>query len=118
MGYKYIRQFGEFYLVDDQTEKLIRFKGEKVLGLAVTVIPDTQTFYFHKHGNYEMVKQWYDEARNKLSEVGPTGIEMARELRLVRVENCLLEDLNKILSTSGLPVSFLERLEVIDVTPT
>ena len=110
--YKYIRQFGEFLLVEEETGKPIHYKGEKVLGIAVSIDSETKIFCLHKHGCYDWVKKWFDETRAKYIEHGYK--DMADDMRLVRVEHCLLEDLNKILSTSALPVSFLDRLETIE----
>lgn len=112
--YSYIKEHEEFYLVDEQGE-LLSHKGEKVLGIAISVDAETNVFCLHKHGGYDWVKKWFEETCEKYRKAGLSDI--AQEMRLIRVENCLLEDLNRILSTSALSVKFIEKLQTIDIVP-
>ena len=111
--YKYIKQYGEFYLIDDKTGDYHSYKGEKVIGIAVSIDSETNIFCLHKHGGYDWVKEWVEKTKETYNKNGFS--EIADEIRLIRVENCLLEDLNKILDTSALPVSFLEKLETTNI---
>jgi hypothetical protein len=116
--YHYERRFGEFYLTDDNGH-CVYHKGSKVLGLVVSIDNDDNTFCLHKHGNYDWVQKYFNDSKQKFQ----TALNNAKTsdekevyqglisgLRLYRIENCDLNELNHILNTSALPLKLLRFL--------
>lgn len=85
--------------------------GEEVIGeplVEVAVCFDKESGVMHKHGKPEYVSNWYNKSRQKLMGAGFPG--MAAELTVVSGP-IPVEELNKMISTSGYCGRYFARLE-------
>ena len=88
--------------------------GDDPIGAPLTEVAvcfDKENGILHKHGNHEMVSHWYQNSRKKLIE-GGAGF-MADDLMVIcgPIE---LEELNRMLTTSGYCKRYMEKLNTGD----
>lgn len=94
---------GSRYVLHDGVDPI----GEPLAEVAVCF--DKENGVLHKHGNHEMVSRWFQNSRKKLIE-GGAGF-MADDLMVIcgPIE---LEELNRMISTSGYCKRYLEKMKV------
>lgn len=102
-------QTNPFVLVDTETRQIV--DSFEVLGLVYDCGGGSCSLL--KHGSYPLVKKWWDSVveqytRNNLQDI-------LADMKLLRIEACLLDDLNFVLMRSAIPEKYFERLQVVTV---
>jgi len=97
---RYEKKFGSYYLLDDRDN--IRLMTDEIA--IVYSIDEDGMSVLHKHGSKKIVEAWFNNKISKLFEAGLN--DLANEFRIVFGE-FEVDDLNKIINTSGYISEFL-----------
>jgi len=111
MNYYYTRlPTGEYtFNYEDDGKIAALFTAPKVFALVgIDEGPEHKYLCMYKHGREEVVMAAARKTIPFLNSIGQVG-------KIITLSNGMLEDINHFINTSALPVSWLERFEVIDV---
>jgi hypothetical protein len=99
--YLYEKDDKLFKLIDQDSGDVILTTYDLAIGLTYDKDDKVLPCTLHKHGHIDKIKLWAEDFKSKCKTLGPDGLYLAEQVRILDVKHESVEEINNCLTTTG-----------------